>query len=72
MLAATALVRYRVPLVNSNCLNYYGSSIRWLCAPVQKQPDSLFKRTMQGYENYLEKNWPKVYKIHRLVVDGMA
>jgi hypothetical protein len=70
MLAATALVRYRVPLVNSNCLNYYGSSIRWLCAPVQKQPDSLFKRTMQGYENYLEKNWPKVYKIHRLVVDG--
>uniref|UniRef100_A0AC34F6W6 Letm1 RBD domain-containing protein n=1 Tax=Panagrolaimus sp. ES5 TaxID=591445 RepID=A0AC34F6W6_9BILA len=68
MLTASALVRYRFPKSN-NCLNYYGS-IRYLCAPVQKKPQSVVQKAMQGYENYLEKNWPKVYKIHRLVVDG--
>uniref|UniRef100_A0A914Y0B2 PDZ domain-containing protein n=1 Tax=Panagrolaimus superbus TaxID=310955 RepID=A0A914Y0B2_9BILA len=67
MLAASALIRYRIPY--NNFLNYYGS-VRCLCVPVQKKPESIVTKAMQGYENYLEKNWPKVYKIHRLVVDG--
>lgn len=26
---------------------------------------------MQKYENYLEKNWPKAHRMHRMVIDGL-
>ena len=54
-------VPYRFPVPNQ-----YSSS-RWLAT----QSESSRKQTlMQKYESYLEKNCPKCYKVHRMVIDG--
>lgn len=70
------IIRHRIPMIESRCLIYCGStspfqSQRWMCTPVPKKPElGLLAKGTQAYENYLQKNWPKAYKMHRTVIDG--